>query len=112
AGSAVATPGAAVGMTPYRDSSSLLEIVGFAISFHQSYFTFFSFSGDSVLHTHNALKSFLMDMPENIPVVHFTRGGLVAARIIPNLEIGDLVPAAVDVVDDITFVALHMVHIE
>jgi hypothetical protein len=71
AASAAVIPGVAVDTTPYRDSSLLLEIIRFAVSFYQSYFTFFSFSGNTVLHTHNALESFLMDMAENIPVIHF-----------------------------------------
>ena len=53
-----------------------------------------------------------VDVPEDVPVVHLAGGGLLAARVVALLEVGDLFPRAVDVRDDVPLGDLLVVHVE
>lgn len=65
-----------------------------------------------MFHTHDAFKSFLVDMLEDILVIHLSSGRFLATWVIADLEVTDFIPCSVDIPDDIPLIALHMVHIE
>ncbi len=65
-----------------------------------------------MLHTHNARKSFGMDVLENIFVVYFTSGRFISTRVVANLKITDFVPACIYVRDKVTFLDLLVVDIK
>ena len=60
----------------------------------------------------NAFVAFIIKMFEDILIIHFTSSRFIPARVVTNLEIGNLVPALINIADNIPFIALHVIHIE
>src|ERR1700733_14209013 len=65
-----------------------------------------------MFHSENSLESLIVDVFKNIFIVHLSRSGLIASRIIPDLKIGDLIITEIDIVDDISGITLDVIHIE
>ena len=60
----------------------------------------------------DAREALLVDVPEDVPVVHLAGGRLLAAGVVADLQVGDLAPGAVDVRDDVPLGDLLVVHVE
>src|ERR1700722_12660513 len=98
---------------PTRIGSKVLkEIICFTVGFYQGFFTIGAGTGHAVFHAEDAFVTLLIDMFENVMVIHFTGAGFFAAGVVADLQIGDMVPGAIQVGDEVAFVALHMVHVE
>ena len=52
-----------------------------------------------------------MDVLEDVAVIDFARSGLFAAWVVADLEIGDFIPAAVYVGNQVSFADLLMVKV-
>src|SRR5574343_515909 len=64
-----------------------------------------------MLHTQHAAIAFFMDVFEHITIIDLTGGGFISSRIVTDLKITDLLPALIDIINDISFITLHMVDI-
>src|SRR5690606_5757680 len=93
------------------DSSGHLERIRRDIGIDERLLTFLAGPRLAVLHAEDAVVSFRTDVAEEMPIVHLARARFLATRIVADLEIRDLAPGVIDVRDDVTFVALHVVHV-
>src|SRR5690625_5954329 len=69
----------------------LKKIICFSISGNQFFFAFFSALTESVLHSYDSIKTFVVKMSEDISVVDFTGIRFLPARIVTYLNIYDLI---------------------
>src|SRR6185437_12856770 len=90
----------------------LYKIIGLAVSFYQCFFSFGAGAGHAMLHAEDAFVSLVIDMAEDIVIVHLARTRLFAAGVVADLQIGDVFPGPVEIGDQIAFVAMHVVHVE
>jgi len=58
----------------------------------------------SMFHTQNALVAFIVEMFENIFVIHFAGCWFFAAGVITNLQVTNFFPRCINIVNDISFV--------
>src|SRR5712671_1088367 len=84
--------------------------ITFPIRTNHRQFPFLVFLRVAVLHTQHTGVTLFMDILENIFVVHLSRAGLFTSRVIPDLEVGNLLPTLSHIRNNISFVSLHMVH--
>src|SRR4249919_2619455 len=89
-----------------------LKIITIPVCFYQSHFAFFSFARHTMLHTKNAFIILAMYMFKDVVIIHLTGVRLVATGVISYLQITDLIPCSVDIVDNVTLIALHVIHIK
>lgn len=65
-----------------------------------------------MLHAQDTPVSLMVDMLEDILIIHFPCGWFIAAGIITDLEVSNLAVGQVHIVYDISFIALHVKHVE
>ena len=65
-----------------------------------------------MLHADDSLEAFAGDMTEDIPIVDFTGPRFFAAGVIPRLKVTDLVPAMVDIGNQVSFRDLLMIDVK
>jgi len=53
-----------------------------------------------------------MNVLENIFVIHFTGARFFSSGVVTDLEIGNMIPRSINVIDDVSFIALHVIHVE
>ena len=94
------------------DTAGLQETVRFAVGLDKGHLTFLTRFGVTVLHAEDAFITLCVYMFENILVVHFSGGGFFSTGIVTYLQVTDLIPRLIEVIDNIAFVPLHMVHVE
>src|SRR5688572_17389778 len=56
----------------------------------------------AVLHADHALEALRVNVTEDIPIIDLPRARFLAAGVVAGLEISDLIPATVDVGDEIS----------
>ena len=83
-----------------------------SISFDDGLFTLHTATGIAMFHSHDPAISSVLKVLKHVGIVDFTRSRLLAAGIVAALEIGDFLPAAVDVGDQIPFGDLLVVEIK
>ncbi len=91
---------------------ALRKRIAFPICFDQGNLTFFARFGVAMFHTHDTTEALVVDVFEDVFVIHFSGGRLFSARIVSNLEISNLTPAFFNVWNNVSFVSLHVVHVE
>ncbi len=64
-----------------------------------------------MLHPEDAGEASLMNVPEHVGKVDLAGRGLVPPRIVTDLEVGDLVPRAIDVRDEVALGDLLVIEI-
>src|SRR5690606_23201102 len=67
--------------------------------------------GVAVFHAHDTTVPFVVDVLEDILIVDLARSRFFSSGVVPYLKVGDLIPAKIDVGNEVTFVALHMVDV-
>src|SRR5690606_5749555 len=75
-------------------------------------FTFPAGAGISVFHAHDAGIPFLVDVPKDVLIIDLSGGGFLSARVVPYLEIGDLLPRGIDIGNQVAFLDLLVVNVE
>src|SRR5262245_57874830 len=89
-----------------------LEVVARDVSLNAGHLALFGLVIlEAVFHPHHAFESLSVNVFEDVAVIHLARRRLLPARVVADLEIGDLLPGQVDVRDDIPFGNLLMVHV-
>jgi hypothetical protein len=53
-----------------------------------------------------------MDVFKDVFIVDFSRSGLIAARVVPDLEIGYFVPTLLNIWNEVSFLNLLVVNIK
>ena len=76
------------------DQRQVRKWVAPVVVFYQFQFSFFAGVFGSVFHAENAFVSFVIQMLENIFIVHLAGGGLFPAGIIADLEISGSDPSS------------------
>ena len=89
-----------------------LEIIHLPVSCNYCFLAFFSCNRIPMLHPQNSIIPFGMNMLENIPVIDLTGSRFISSRIIPDLEVGGLIPCPINVGNDVSFGDLLMINIE
>ena len=87
------------------------EVVDFSVGVDYGAFAFFAGLGVAVFHADDAGVAFGVDVFEYVFVVYFAGGGLFAAGVVADLEVGDLVVGFVDVGDEVAFGDLLVVEV-
>ncbi len=72
-----------------------VETVNFDIGVDHGLFTFRPQAGVAVLHANKALVAFFIEVFEDALVVNLSRGWFVAARVVSDLDVGNLLPGPV-----------------
>ena len=97
---------------PNSAGKSHFEVIDFAVSLNETGFAIFSADADAVFHTDDAVPALSMKVLEDILVIDFTTGRLLAPRIVTRLKIGNFVPAHIDIGNEIPLGDLLVVDIE
>src|SRR3546814_12279358 len=71
------------------------------------------FSGDTfaMFTTENALVAFVINMFEDILIIHFAGGRFIATRVIADMKRSNIIPASIYIGNDVTFRYLLVVHV-
>ena len=92
--------------------AALRKRIAFPVCFDQGYFTFFARFEVAMFHTHDTTVAFVVNVFEDVFVIHFAGGRLFSAGIVSNLEVNNLIPAFFNVWNNVSLVSLHVVHVE
>src|SRR5690625_7916962 len=84
----------------------LKKIICFSISGNQFFFAFFSALTESVLHSYDSIKTFVVKMSEYILVVDLTGIRFLPVRLVTYLNIYDLILDPIDICDKFSFIFL------
>src|SRR5258707_12930289 len=87
------------------------EFVAVPVSLYPRHFSFLARMGGPVFHAQHSPVALLVNVFENIPVIHFPGGRFITSGVITDLKIADLAVGMVDVAYKVALVALYMVHV-
>src|SRR5688500_12497442 len=73
------------------------ERIGDDVRVDERLLAFLARPGVAMLHAEHAVEPLATDMAKEILVVHLAGAGLLASRVVADLEIGDLAPGNIDV---------------
>src|SRR6186713_669909 len=65
-----------------------------------------------MFHTHDTTVALVVDVFEDVFVIHFSGGRLFSTWIVSNLEVSNFIPAFFNVWNNVSLVSLHVVHVE
>ena len=89
-----------------------LKAVTFSVRLYQRRLPLLAGTGIPMLHAQHPSIPLLVNMPEDILIIHLSRRRFIPPRVIADLEIPDFTIGQVDVLNDIPLVPLHVIHIE